>query len=1472
MPISEVTTDEFQRQIAKQFDRGYSFAPFVGSGLSSPSGILTGQDFTEYLTWAVYRSVGPKDQGSQPQKDEWSPQRDGWLPFPKRDEVTKARIWVAEQFKSLCERYGFEVRIERTSGYLQYLVLGKGKRRWVYRGFAAALSRPLVPLILYPVFPPSATASTGQDRPTRSLDLDEVRRFDKDVRQIFRALGKTEHVQTQFGHRHHSPSSQDYLSEQAIRSLYDWRATLEFLSRLVPGAGADGLGGNGLSDPQVSVVDSFNTHITSGRKPNLGHKMLAHLAGPLRVRLVLTTNFDTLLEEAYTDVGRQTHVLEVTTKGNLPDAATVRARDSIVKLHGGSLNTRADFSLDDPPPEEDKQRFAEYLTQTESKGVPSHLLVVGYSGSDNRCVQLIKHVLDVNLQFKVYWIAHTKKDLAHVQDVFHENEYTDRIILTQSSHPDFFLYDLYQRIRRTLPAGGFSFQYSHNCPPESSPPRIDSADERKDASLDTDARLVVNSLLEHSASAGTNNPINSQPGFRIKKESDSVLVVDHFSGITTILRRAIAILEDERRMRCLWFELEDYADPWTCVYEVMRSIAIREGLYHTSHLVFGSKPDGPDRERRFQDHIKGLMSHLHVHSEDFVLVFYGRNTPGSCSGFLDRGWTTEHNQLFMNLLQALGKQCGDFSGFRIIYAPFSIARHSRQKDREEWIKRNELGLNPGPNQDQYEVVPNQQNELKKHLRHVEDLEQYSSRHSECSLFELGSAHIIGPSTWKDKMENALKWANIRLGCQRHELTNDQLERASFLYGLTLFRQSRHHTALYCHGVARCPQPYEALASHAPSDVCRVDRVAKYMAELRELGLFFAKPGGYAWMYSDTRLGLRRMFQAVRSITVTDGHSSERRQLNSFLNLRARAHFWIGDWYLQAFCATGHFMPFVESLYHRFQCACFSPVADRLRPCTESPANGPNDAGSDSYKKELLSVALAEMVKTIRLARPWVKYWMNSPVPNALFQLGKDGDRPEGSAGFALELVEEGVRALWPGSDANPDGFHTWCKEQLKRLRVEFESIDGSLQGEAGLRPGKVYRGLPVPRAEPNEPPGKNLPKLTFGSDVAADKCFDGARQSFKRWLEHLDFNEFVKVFEEVEQPKNNPKLIYHNGVRVKCEWLQKKLGNGDYRTADLVHVLSEFAYLHVKRAKLESHAWRSVRWSCSGMGENPVDPHGDANERSIRLRWTQVWTLCELALDLCRYLHPALEVVETEQRVKILTIYGLAMGYCGRFVEAHRRLSEAQALLSKARRGFWDLELAIIRLRRAEVHLEHAKCEAIQRACAAGDATADGDDKKRLRCARVDDAWSLLENAEQALSGRSQSSLWWGRLIALKLRCFGSADGPESSVDGRSRTFLSLAYRTRVAYDKVVENLFDRGWLTSPQDPYRRLRLIDYSAGAALSANRSADRRALLDSHRRRLEEVKRTHSLDAENRRTLLDEYFAKLDSAFRNAIDGRN
>lgn len=248
------------------------------------------------------------------------------------------------------------------------------------------------------------------------------------------------------------------LRQEAFGAMADWKSALLFLSRIE----TTGLDEIVLGAPHAEVVDTFFLLIVGEHRPSLAHRMLAELAQPMRMSIVLTTNFDELVEEAFIAATNRLTVFDVHVAAGLPHFNVVRGRNSLIKLHGGRYGLRADYSLDAEPTERDRQHFISYLL---GKGVESnsgklvaqnHLFVVGVSASDARIISFIREALSkFDDSFRIFWVAHSSKDVENIRKLSIFDNKRFRII--HHSFLGFLLTELYQRLRFTLPPGEVIF-------------------------------------------------------------------------------------------------------------------------------------------------------------------------------------------------------------------------------------------------------------------------------------------------------------------------------------------------------------------------------------------------------------------------------------------------------------------------------------------------------------------------------------------------------------------------------------------------------------------------------------------------------------------------------------------------------------------------------------------------------------------------------------------------------------------------------------------------------------------------------------------------------------------------------------------------------------------------------------------------------------------------------------------------------
>ncbi|MEM9703366.1 MAG: hypothetical protein AAF907_13075, partial [Planctomycetota bacterium] len=283
---STLSDAEFVGQIVDAADTGAAFAPLIGSGFSSPSGIIMGKEFTNYLAFATYLVLadpaGRQRTHGEGAARRWDLTAKGWPPPPSQQEVDEARVWILKSFRDLCGRLGIDVGYDEGGQEVKSL---KPQRPAEFdREFISRITVPRIPKILA-----SPNARRSDDR------------FHRLIRFLAEARGRGFETTATSVEEVVSDPTRSYrqrVEETGIRSLHDWKETLVFLASAKVVRDREGDDGLRLVEKQQSVIDAFNSFITRRKQPNLGHKMLSHLSGPLRVRTVLTTNFDTLTEDA----------------------------------------------------------------------------------------------------------------------------------------------------------------------------------------------------------------------------------------------------------------------------------------------------------------------------------------------------------------------------------------------------------------------------------------------------------------------------------------------------------------------------------------------------------------------------------------------------------------------------------------------------------------------------------------------------------------------------------------------------------------------------------------------------------------------------------------------------------------------------------------------------------------------------------------------------------------------------------------------------------------------------------------------------------------------------------------------------------------------------------------------------------------------------------------------------------------------
>ncbi len=188
----------------------------------------------------------------------------------------------------------------------------------------------------------------------------------------------------------------------------------------------------------LDLVDTLFYDLLRGRKPGMGHRVLAFLAHPFNLRLILTINFDNLIEHAFRDHGISPVIYDVLRDATLPHPSLLKEDTSIIKLHGGSygltIGERLNYQID----REQSGRLRDYF------GPEARLVVLGIGGWERRVRQIVEAALRDRPLAKahyVYWLHYEETLPAPVADIC--QAYPRNIVTARVRSPGAFLFHLY---------------------------------------------------------------------------------------------------------------------------------------------------------------------------------------------------------------------------------------------------------------------------------------------------------------------------------------------------------------------------------------------------------------------------------------------------------------------------------------------------------------------------------------------------------------------------------------------------------------------------------------------------------------------------------------------------------------------------------------------------------------------------------------------------------------------------------------------------------------------------------------------------------------------------------------------------------------------------------------------------------------------------------------------------------------------
>jgi hypothetical protein len=196
-----------------------------------------------------------------------------------------------------------------------------------------------------------------------------------------------------------------------------------------------------LCEGSFDLTDTLFNELEKGLIPALSHRLLAFLQPKLGMPLVLTTNFDSLLERAFREERLRPKVFDVHRDADLPSPELVRNQLSILKLHGSAYGLRFGERLKQQLETNTRSDALQYLPKN------ALILVIGFSGSERRMMQMLQAFVQKDTTTclpKLIWIQGPSDPGPLFDELINATE--DGVKWCKVRHADTFLQGLYFKI------------------------------------------------------------------------------------------------------------------------------------------------------------------------------------------------------------------------------------------------------------------------------------------------------------------------------------------------------------------------------------------------------------------------------------------------------------------------------------------------------------------------------------------------------------------------------------------------------------------------------------------------------------------------------------------------------------------------------------------------------------------------------------------------------------------------------------------------------------------------------------------------------------------------------------------------------------------------------------------------------------------------------------------------------------------
>ena len=1082
-----------------------------------------------------------------------------------------------------------------------------------------------------------------------------------------------------------SETSELDILQEGYGASAEWRSALLFLSRLNYDEEESKLT---LNHPDYDIIDTFFLRVVSQKKSTLGHVMLALLTGPLRITTVLTTNFDTLVEHAFEQTFNELTVFDVHLESGLPSYRDMQGLNCLVKLHGGRYGLRADYSLDQPPSDDDMRHFCSYLadqyistdrwkeairnSDSNSKSISAarYLFVIGSSAKDKRILSLIANAAEVLTNFKVFWIcgrAKSVEDTKNKLKIILEKKppSIDQITYEVINHqyPGLLFLELFQIITRGLPPRG--------CIPPS-PPRVPVPPE-------TSLAVSLKSNRDPNYEQDLRNELEEAINlcFHKKNDSDNLKFIivhgerDTTFGATTIAADIFAKEIDGPR-QAVWIDLDEIRDCNSLFEVLVHTISRKAGIITWIPVLL--LREHSDRQRIEDAQIHEISRLTNSPDCEWVIFLNARSGAGNvlseyeydyANGWLDKTESDEpkseyaesdnsfgftaNGDSFRNLIQRLcKKECPNVTVVLLCYDGPFVSRITGHEN---------INYDYPHNLSDSRII------------NINEYELSETEHSK-------NTYLIDQ---KDIVKKAIEWID------------DDSSKLRFLFCLCLVNRLRYPSMVWSWPFNKGQDTTEKWSYQAD----------EWIEELQKRQVLRRKKGGFIWMHCDIRNLLRK--DLLKNNQILDDDLSS-------------IHDGLAKWYHRLFAASDDPITAFEIIYHRINEA--TALIKR------------NDIGEANQSVLRIFTCLGDITRVLEVARPAILSWgfskgichelyvlreihlkilLNELESNRKFiqnnfnkvrdiifriwetslRMNRDLAREVGENTIAIKRHHQ-LRIAQYARTHNPDKFVVTVSDYQNML-MSSDPIERAKCLNYVLNPRGIGLGSHELLSEWisswNE---LSILGIAIRSYSFSSKCFDMIYKRLKfpssilksstslydesekiieldKWINYLSKDNNIKK-------SNQFQAVIGRGIKTLQREQQLALAVGQSYLVISAHdeAIGKISDFHDKAAKSfnrASRAFQAARILQKHVGES-------------------VWPLPLSVRSLDKY-----NVSEWyEDRQRLLTQEGLAVAFNKEkdYRKAHRRLNEAEAALSQTRHSRGAMEQAIIELHRSEVLIQEA--------------------------------------------------------------------------------------------------------------------------------------------------------------------------------------